>query len=248
MMSSLRPDLTNKIYRESSYSFSSSEDKAVNHFDLLSESLLLLIFNKIGDVKALGCCCVVSKRFHTLVPQVENVMVCVECVIFDDDATSASGTSDKSRGLFSSIVTLVVRGIVKPIQALGQFLRSKRSSLLTVGKNIHGDDDDLEVMVYIKVVDGDEERDICIIIFNNGSEFGYSSSETLVIHTPIVPSLEPSNESVGCEVRDDTPLLSELVPPNQFNIYDFDGNQESNVDSIGETVMVEVEGKNLFIC
>ncbi|XP_024987924.1 F-box protein At5g46170 [Cynara cardunculus var. scolymus] len=153
MMSSLRPDLTNKIYPEpSSFTFSSPEEP-VDHFDLLPDSLLLLVFNNIGDVKALGRCCVVSKRFHTLVPQVENVVVRVDCVISDDDATSASAASDKSRGPFSSLVRLVVGGIVKPIQALGQFLGPKRSSSssssspssssssLSVGNNVDGDDD-----------------------------------------------------------------------------------------------------------
>ncbi|PQP93639.1 F-box protein [Prunus yedoensis var. nudiflora] len=45
------------------------------------DSLLLLVFNKIGDVKALGRCCVVSRRFHSLVPQVENVVVRVDCAL-----------------------------------------------------------------------------------------------------------------------------------------------------------------------
>lgn len=137
MMSSLRPDLTTKIYPYT--------EEPLDHFDLLPDSLLLLVFNKIGDVKALGRCCVVSKRFHTLVPQVENVVVRVDCVISDDDATSASGASDKSRGPFSSLVRLVFGGIVKPIQALGQFLGPKRSSssssALSVGNNVDGDDD-----------------------------------------------------------------------------------------------------------
>ncbi|KAL4586333.1 hypothetical protein LXL04_010969 [Taraxacum kok-saghyz] len=136
MMSSLRPDLTTKIYPYT--------EEPLDHFDLLPDSLLLLVFNKIGDVKALGRCCVVSKRFHTLVPQVENVVVRVDCVISDDDATSASGASDKSRGPFSSLVRLVFGGIVKPIQALGNFLGPKRSSsstALSVGNNVDGDDD-----------------------------------------------------------------------------------------------------------
>ncbi|KAI3731772.1 hypothetical protein L1987_62961 [Smallanthus sonchifolius] len=131
MMSPLRPDPTTKIHPE-----------PVDHFDLLPDSLLLLIFNNIGDVKALGRCCVVSKRFHTLIPQVQNVVVRVDCVISDDAAASA--TSDKSRGPFSSLVRLVFGGIVKPIQAIGQFLGPKRSSpsstALSVGNNVGGDD------------------------------------------------------------------------------------------------------------
>jgi hypothetical protein len=123
-MSSLRPDLTTKIYPEP-YTASSS---GIDHFDRLPDSLLLLIFNKIGDVKALGRCCVVSRRFHILVPQVENILVRVDCVISDDDGSAAGASSDKSRGPFSSLFRLVFGGIVKPLQALGQFLGPKRSS------------------------------------------------------------------------------------------------------------------------
>ncbi|CAH2078650.1 unnamed protein product [Thlaspi arvense] len=102
----------------------------IDHFDHLPDSILLLVFNKIGDVKALGRCCVVSKRFHSLVPQVENVVVRVDCVISDDESSSLS--SDKPRsvaaGPFSAIFRLVFGGIFKPLQALGQFLGTKRSS------------------------------------------------------------------------------------------------------------------------
>ncbi|KAL6206877.1 hypothetical protein ACLB2K_024123 [Fragaria x ananassa] len=123
MSSSFYPDLTSsRVYPEPS-----------DHFDRLPDSLLLLVFNKIADVKALGRCCVVSRRFHSLVPQVDTVLVRVDCVISDDDSTSSSSSSspsssDKSRAPFSSLVRLVLGGIVKPLQALGQFLGPRRSS------------------------------------------------------------------------------------------------------------------------
>ncbi|KAE8713078.1 F-box protein [Hibiscus syriacus] len=104
----------------------------VDHFDRLPDSLLLLIFNNIGDVKALGRCCVVSRRFHSLVPQVENVVVRVDCVISDDDCSPSSSSSDKSRALvgpISNLFRLVFGGIVKPLQALGQFIGPTRSVL-----------------------------------------------------------------------------------------------------------------------
>ncbi|KAJ1414208.1 F-box-like domain superfamily [Sesbania bispinosa] len=100
----------------------------IDHFDRLPDSLLLLVFNKIGDVKALGRCCVVSRRFHSLVPQVENVVVRVDCVISDDDSSSSAASSDKSRGPFWNLLRLVFGGIAKPIQTLGQFLGPKRAS------------------------------------------------------------------------------------------------------------------------
>ncbi|KAK7303093.1 hypothetical protein RJT34_13993 [Clitoria ternatea] len=145
-MSSNRADLGCRIYPE-------PDASSIDHFDRLPDSLLLLVFNKIGDVKALGRCCVVSRRFHTLVPQVENVVVRVDCVISDDDSTSSNASSDKSRGPFWNLLRLVFGGIVKPIQTLGQFLGPKRpnspsstspsssssSSSLAVGTD--GDDD-----------------------------------------------------------------------------------------------------------
>ncbi|KAE8715052.1 F-box protein [Hibiscus syriacus] len=118
-MSWARPDPVQRIH-----------PPPIDQFDRLPDSLLLLIFNKIGDVKALGRCCVVSRRFHSLVPQVENVFVRVDCVISDDDC-SPSSSSDKSRaaGPFLNLFRLVFGGIVKPLQALGQFLGPKRSIL-----------------------------------------------------------------------------------------------------------------------
>ncbi|KAM0050477.1 putative F-box protein AUF1 [Helianthus debilis subsp. tardiflorus] len=101
-------------------------------FDLIPDSILLLILNNIADVKTLGRCSLLSKRFHSLVPQVQNVLVRVDCVISDDDSTSSSSASDKSRGggPFSSLLRLLVGGIVKPIQAIGQLLGPKRSTIL----------------------------------------------------------------------------------------------------------------------
>ncbi|XP_010478400.1 PREDICTED: F-box protein At1g30200-like [Camelina sativa] len=114
-----------------------------DHFDLLPDSLLLLIFDKVADVKDLGRCCIVSRRFHSLVPFVENVLVRVDCVISDDDSSSSDDNNNNRRfslnaasisdavavgGSFSALFRLVFAPIFKPFQALGQFLGPKRSS------------------------------------------------------------------------------------------------------------------------
>ncbi|XP_022543742.2 F-box protein At5g46170-like [Brassica napus] len=105
------------------------EPRQTDHFDHLPDSILLLVFNKISDVKSLGRCCVVSRRFHSLVTQVENVLIRVDCVISDDDNSSLSSIKSRSAasGPFSNLFRLVVGGIVKPLQALGQFLGARRS-------------------------------------------------------------------------------------------------------------------------
>ncbi|KAF8391036.1 hypothetical protein HHK36_023336 [Tetracentron sinense] len=138
-MSSLRPDLTGKIWPLPEPSTVVPE---IDHFDRLPDPLLLLLFNKIGDVKALGRCSVLSRRFHDLVPQVDNVVVRVDCVISGDEASSSGATSDKSRGIFSNLVRLFVGGIVKPLQALGQFLGPKKLSSSAVRRGDGGGESD----------------------------------------------------------------------------------------------------------
>ncbi|XP_062231842.1 F-box protein At5g46170-like [Phragmites australis] len=107
-----------------------------DHFDRLPDALLLVIFNRIGDVKALGRCSLVSRRFHELIPLVDSVLVRVDCVIPDEPPSSSSSPSAPSsptasvraRGVFSQIARIVLGGIVKPIQALGQILSPANSA------------------------------------------------------------------------------------------------------------------------
>lgn len=121
-----RSDLTHKIFPEPCHLLADD----IDHFDSLPDSILLLIFNQIADVKVLGRCCLVSKRFHFLVPQVDNILVRVDCVISDDDSSGGSSSSSsvsKSHTPFSSLFRFVFGGIVKPLQSLTQFLQFKRS-------------------------------------------------------------------------------------------------------------------------
>ncbi|KAH7673842.1 F-box domain-containing protein [Dioscorea alata] len=105
-------------------STSPDSPEALDHFDRLPDPVLLIVLNRIGDVKALGRCSVVSRRFHALVPQVDSVVVRVDCVISDDLA----GATDKPRGVFSHLARLVLSGLVKPLHALGHILGPQSSS------------------------------------------------------------------------------------------------------------------------
>jgi hypothetical protein len=154
-MSSLRADPpTSKIHPEAEAEAEATtscfcSSSKIDHFDRLPDSLLLFVFNKIGDVKALGRCCVVSRRFHSLVPQVDNVVVRVDCVISDDDTSSSSSSikshSSSSSG-FSSIFRLVFGGISKPFQALSQMFGPKVNSRNGNGPSLSvAADDDMEL-------------------------------------------------------------------------------------------------------
>ncbi|KAL0911062.1 hypothetical protein M5K25_019169 [Dendrobium thyrsiflorum] len=112
------------------------EEQGIDHFDRLPDSILLVIFNHISDVKALGRCCVVSHRFHSLVPLVDNVFVRIDCVVSDDLSTSpsssgSSAAAEKTRSVFSHFARVFLGGIVRPIYALGQILSSSPSKRLS---------------------------------------------------------------------------------------------------------------------
>lgn len=101
---------------------------AVDQFDRLPDAVLLDVLNKIGDVKDLGRCCAVSRRFHSLALQADEVVVRVDCVFSDDPAESEGPSpghthpppADKARTVLSQIARLVLGRIARPFQALGQ--------------------------------------------------------------------------------------------------------------------------------
>lgn len=81
----------------------------IDYFDRLFDLLLFVIFNKLVDIKVLGRCCVVLKRFYFLVLLVDNVVVKVDCVIFGED----NGLNVRGRGIISYFVCFVVGILVK---------------------------------------------------------------------------------------------------------------------------------------
>ncbi|RWW26524.1 hypothetical protein GW17_00009081 [Ensete ventricosum] len=113
-------------------------EEGIDHFDRLPDSVLLVVFNRVGDIKALGRCCIVSRRFHAIVRLVDDILVRVDCVVSDEpslfpdtEADSAAAGSDKPRGVFSHLARVVLGGLVKPLHALGQLFSSFSSSLAT---------------------------------------------------------------------------------------------------------------------
>ncbi|KAJ7560027.1 hypothetical protein O6H91_04G111100 [Diphasiastrum complanatum] len=96
---------------------------SVDHFDLLPDSLVLVVLNKLADIKALGRCCAVSKRFNHLAPQVDSVVVKVDCVISGEDNGSLT---PKGRGMLTHFLRLVYGSILKPFQSLQQHFGGQR--------------------------------------------------------------------------------------------------------------------------
>ncbi|KAJ8533554.1 hypothetical protein K7X08_006878 [Anisodus acutangulus] len=131
-MGSSKSDLRSTIYPE-----------PVDHFDNLPDPVLLLVFNKIGDVKTLGKCCAVCTRFHSLVPQVDNVVVRVDCVISEDDndhSSSGSGSGHKSLHSISSLFRL----LIKPFLSLTQLISISRNRCNNASSILDDDDNDFD--------------------------------------------------------------------------------------------------------
>eukprot|EP01018_Ginkgo_biloba_P030812 Gb_14472 [translate_table: standard] len=128
-------DRTDQVDRAQTMAIDGDGSSCVDHFDRLPDSLLLLIFNRLRDIKALGRCCVVSRRFNVLVPQVDNVVVKVDCVISGDE----SSLNVKGKGVLSNLVRFLVGSIVKPLQALQHLLGPKKSMLTEVSHHSPGE-------------------------------------------------------------------------------------------------------------
>lgn len=108
---------------------------SVDVFDRLPDPLLIQIFNKLSDIKALGRCCAVSKRFNSLIPQVENVVVKVDCVISADE----SNLNVKGKGLLMHLFRFLFGSLIKPLHVLQQYFAPKKNVLTEVSHHSPGE-------------------------------------------------------------------------------------------------------------
>ncbi|OMO94289.1 hypothetical protein COLO4_16430 [Corchorus olitorius] len=100
----------------------------MDRFDQLPDSLILLIFNSLSDVKALIRCRCVSKRFNSLVPQTESLLLRIDRVI-----SSESDSDSPFLTLLKSFLNLIFpkassaqlpsRSHTYPAQILSRFQR-----------------------------------------------------------------------------------------------------------------------------
>ncbi|KAG6501422.1 hypothetical protein ZIOFF_041302 [Zingiber officinale] len=88
----------------------------LDHFDLLPDSIVLLIFNKLADVRSLGRCSAVSKRFNSLVFTVHDVYIKIDRVVtVDGDSDDPlSSSSPRQRPLFANLIKLMLSSLLKP--------------------------------------------------------------------------------------------------------------------------------------
>ncbi|KAI0498216.1 hypothetical protein KFK09_021457 [Dendrobium nobile] len=92
-----------------------------DQFDRIPDPLILQILNNVADIRALGRCAVVSKRFNSLVPLVHDVYVKIDRVVTVDGDSSDDPlnlSSSKPRNLFSHLLKFLFLTILKPFHNL----------------------------------------------------------------------------------------------------------------------------------
>ncbi|KAJ4780360.1 F-box protein [Rhynchospora pubera] len=96
-----------------------------DQFDRLPDPLIVVILNKLSDVRSLGRCLAVSRRFNSLVPMVTDIFVRIDRVVTSDGPGCAGDsdetltlTSTKPRSLFSHFLKLMLFTILKPLNHL----------------------------------------------------------------------------------------------------------------------------------
>lgn len=85
-----------------------------DQFDCLPDSLVLLILNKLADVRSLGRCSAVSKRFNVLAPLVHDMCVKIDRVVNVDGDDSMNLSSPKQQNTISHFLKLMLFTITKP--------------------------------------------------------------------------------------------------------------------------------------
>jgi|UniRef100_A0A2N9EYB1 hypothetical protein len=86
-------------------------------FDLIPDSLILTIFNSLSDVKTLIRCRAVSKRFNSLVPQTESLILKVDCVISPESGESDSPLLFFFKSFFKSLHNLILISLSPKLHA-----------------------------------------------------------------------------------------------------------------------------------
>lgn len=105
------------------------ENIGEDFFDHLPDPILLLIFNKLLDAKSLCRCLLVSKRFATLIPEVDSISLVMNPEKSrkpsGDSSIVRTGSRSASKNFFKSFIS---KFISKPFQFIGQVLGKKHGT------------------------------------------------------------------------------------------------------------------------
>ncbi|GMH11456.1 hypothetical protein Nepgr_013297 [Nepenthes gracilis] len=96
-----------------------------DYFDLLPDPILLLVFDKVLDAKSLCRCLLVSKRFASLIPQLDSISIKIGTPRKKSDGALRKLRTGSSNNLVN---TLICQFIAKPLQFLQHLAMMKSDS------------------------------------------------------------------------------------------------------------------------
>ncbi|MBA0587716.1 hypothetical protein E1A91_D09G126900v1 [Gossypium mustelinum] len=99
------------------------EDDDLAYFDCLPDALLLLIFNKLHDLKSLTNCLSVSKRFRSLVPFTDTIFISIPPLPKPSN-TAASYINNTLRQVFHNL-------FLKPVRCFHRLMASPKSTTMS---------------------------------------------------------------------------------------------------------------------
>ncbi|KMT14579.1 hypothetical protein BVRB_4g073490 [Beta vulgaris subsp. vulgaris] len=112
-----------------------NEIEGIDYFDLIPDPILLLIINKLFDAKSLCRCLLVSKRFSSLVSEVDSISIKMNNNL-PKSKKPIEDSSKSSTGSKSFLKNPIFKFIFKPIHLLQQAILSKKMNSLS--KNVGG--------------------------------------------------------------------------------------------------------------
>ncbi|XP_043723496.1 F-box protein At4g18380-like [Telopea speciosissima] len=106
-------------------------------FDQIPDSLVLIILNKLADIRSLGRCSAVCKRLNSLVPLVQDVYIKIDEVVTinGDNDESPYCSSHKPRNIISNILKYMFFSLMKPFHNMRNSNNTNKTLLPQVSQS-----------------------------------------------------------------------------------------------------------------
>ncbi|XP_042515898.1 F-box protein At4g18380-like [Macadamia integrifolia] len=106
-------------------------------FDQIPDSLVLIVLNKLADIRSLGRCSAVCRRLNSLVPLVQDVYIKIDEVVTinGDNDESPYCSSHKPRNFFSNILKYMFFSLIKPFHNMRNSNNTNKTLLPQVSQS-----------------------------------------------------------------------------------------------------------------
>ncbi|KAH6759005.1 hypothetical protein C2S51_019240 [Perilla frutescens var. frutescens] len=182
-----------------------------DYFDLLPDPILLLILNRVSDIKTLLRCRSVYRRFDSLVPQSDNLLLRVDRVISASHDGAASFLSSFFKSLITSFHHLISPGDPSRLPNSPSRILRGFHAIKNLKIELPAGDLRLEKGTSIKWVArfGQTLQSCVILAFGNGG--GGGGLKMRVVWTISALIAASARHYMAADVIDEQHLLSHLI-------------------------------------